>query len=180
MDRKQPNGERAAVDPDRAVSPPLDQSRMQTERRAATHRLLARFKALGAAQGAETPRAHAYRYVREQESLILGLLNAGVGTEEILTDLALTFPSIPTVDFRHAIAQLRDRRRKSIGASATAAAGPAASTPASGSLGDPGASPADRAPGGIDQRPEESDEDYQLRKALEGAADQHRQFIGEQ
>jgi hypothetical protein len=66
-------------------------------------------------QGARTPRAYAYRYVREQESLILGLLNAGVGTDEILAHLALTFPSIPTADFRHAIAHLRDRRRKQIG-----------------------------------------------------------------
>ena len=180
MDRKQPHRETAAVDSDGAVSPPLDQSRMQTERRAATHRLLARLKSLGAAQAAETPRAHAHRYVREQESLILGLLNAGVGTEEILTDLALTFPSIPTADFRHAIAQLRDRRRKYIGASATVAAGQAASMPAPGSPGEPAASPADRTSAAIDQRPEESDEDYRLRKALEGPADQHRQFIGEQ
>ena len=179
MAREQPRSEKTDVDPDGAVSPPLDQSRMQTERRAATHRLLARLKSLGATQADETPRAHAHRYVREQESLILGLLNSGVGTEEILTDLALTFPSIPTADFRHAIAQLRDRRRKYIGASATTAAVPAASMPASGSAGKSGASPADRAPSATDQRPEESDEDYQLRKALEGSADQHRQFIGE-
>lgn len=175
MAREQPRGEKAAVDPDGVLPPLLDQSRMQTERRAATHRLLARLKSLGAPQGAETPRAHAHRYVREQESLILGLLNAGVGTDEILTDLALTFPSIPTADFRHAIAQLRDRRRKFIGASATTAAGPPASTQASGSSGEPAVSPA-----ATDQRPEESDEDYQLRKVLEGSADQHRQFIGEQ
>jgi hypothetical protein len=177
--REQPSSEKATVDPDGAVPPTLDQSRMQTERRAATHRLLARLKSLGAAQGAETPRAHAHRYVREQESLILGLLNAGVGTEEILTDLALTFPSIPTADFRHAIAQLRDRRRKYMGTSTTVAAGPPASTPASGSPDEPAASAADRAPAATDQRPEESDEDYQLRRALEGSTDQHRQFIGE-
>ena len=179
MAREQPRSQKTVVDTDTALLPPLDLSRMQIERRAATHRLLARLKVVGGAQGAQTPRACAHRYVREQESLILGLLNAGVGIDEILADLALTFPSIPTADFRHAIAQLRDRRRKSIGASATAAAGPTASTPESGSAGEPGASPADRAASATDQRPEESDEDYLLRKALEGSADQHRQFIGE-
>ncbi len=44
---------------------------MQTERRAATDRLLARLKALDTTEGAQTPRAYAQRYVREQESLIL-------------------------------------------------------------------------------------------------------------
>jgi hypothetical protein len=76
--REQPSGEKAAIDPDGALPPLLDQSRTQTERRAATHRLLARLKSLGAAQGAETPRADAHRYVREQESLILGLLTGAV------------------------------------------------------------------------------------------------------
>ena len=97
-------------------------------------------------------------------------------------NVPLPFPSIATADFRHAIAQLRDRRRKYIGTSTTVAAGPPASrtsTPASGSPGEPLASAANRTPAATDQRPEESDEDYQLRKALEGSIDQRRQFIGE-
>lgn len=90
----------------------LDPSKMQTERRAATHRLLSRLKALDGDAVAETPRAYAQRYIREQESVILGLLNAGVAVEEILADLALSFASIPATDLRHALTQLRDRRRK--------------------------------------------------------------------
>ena len=97
------------INPDAAVPPALDPPRRQSEHRAATGRLLARLKALERSQETQTPRAYARRYVREQESLVLGLLNAGVRTEEILTDLALAFLSIPTADFRHVLAQLRDR-----------------------------------------------------------------------
>jgi hypothetical protein len=173
-------GEKTVVDLDGATPPPLDQSRMQTERRAATDRLLARLKALEGAQGAQTPRTYARRYVREQESLILGLLNAGVATDEILADLALTLPSIPTADFRQAIAQLRDRRRKQVGPSATATTRLSASTPALGSPGgEAAARPVNSAPSAADRRPEESEEDYRLRRALEGPADQSQQFIGE-
>ena len=107
------------IDPGAAVPPAPDLSRRQSEHRAANHRLLARLKALERSEKTQTPRAYVRRYGREQESLILGLLNAGVGTEEILADLALTFPSIPTVDFRHALS-----RR------ATAGEGASASTPA--------------------------------------------------
>jgi hypothetical protein len=150
---------------------------LQTERRAATDRLLARLKALDGRHIAQTPRAYAQRYVRQQEALILGLLNAGVGTEEILTDLALAFSSIPTAEFRHAIAQLRDRQRKQIGASPTTPAARPASAPPPRASSESG--PAASAPSAPDRRPDESDEDYRLRKALEGAPDQSRQFIGE-
>jgi len=98
---------------------PLDPSKMQTERRSATHRLLSRLKALDGDAVAETPRAYAQRYIREQESVILGLLNAGVAAEEILADLALSFASIPATDLRHALTQLRDRRRKQDAAAAS-------------------------------------------------------------
>jgi hypothetical protein len=105
-------GQKATGQSDGAASPFLDQSRLQSERRAATDRLLARLKALDRTHAAQTPRAYAQRYVRQQEALILGLLNAGVGTEEILTDLALAFSSIPTAEFLHAIpiAQLPPRQ----------------------------------------------------------------------
>ena len=177
MDKTHSPGGSPVVDSDGASQPLLDPSRLQTERRAATDRLLARLKALDGRHIAQTPRAYAQRYVRQQEALILGLLNAGVGTEEILTDLALAFSSIPTAEFRHAIAQLRDRQRKQIGASpATPPARPAlAPTPRTSSESGPTASPSPAR----DRRPDESDEDYRLRKALEGPPDQSRQFIGE-
>ncbi len=115
MTPKQTGGAPPVIDPDNAVPPSLDRSRIQSEHCAATHRLLARLKALKRSQETQTPRAYARRYVREQESLILGLLNAGVGTEEILADITLGFPSIPMADFRHAVAQLRDWHCKQIG-----------------------------------------------------------------
>ena len=177
MGKERRRGEREVVDSEGALS--MDQSKMQSERRAATDRLLARLKALDR-KAVQTPRAYAQRYVREQESLILGLLNAGVGTGEILTELALAFPSIPGADFRHAIAQLRDRRRKQIGA--TAAAPTVHSVSMSVSEAPSRALPqtTDSVPLAPDRQPDESEQDYGLRKELEGAPDQSRSFIGEQ
>lgn len=180
MASKHPRGAPRLIDRDAPLSPALNPSRRQSEHRAATGRLLARLKALERSQETQTPRVYAHRYVREQESLILGLLNAGVRTEEILTDLALTFPSISTADFRHALAQLRDRRRKHLAARASAGEGASASTAAPGSLaGETGAPPGPRAPSGADRPPQEPDEEERLRCALEGPPDQPRQFIGE-
>lgn len=179
MDKANSRGGNPVGDSDGASSPLLDLSRLQTERRAATDRLLARLKALDGTRAAQTPRAYAQRYVRQQEALILGLLNAGVGTEEILTDLALAFSSIRTAEFRHAIAQLRDRQRKQIGASpaTTSARTGSAPPPRTSSEAPPGSTAS--APSAPDRRPDESDEDYRLRKALEGPPNQSRQFIGE-
>jgi hypothetical protein len=178
---EQDRGQKGAGESEGAASPLLDQSRLQSERRAATDRLLARLKALDRTHAAQTPRAHAQRYVRQQEALILGLLNAGVGTEEILTDLALAFSSIPTAEFRHAIAQLRDRQRKQISASARLPGAPrAASTSPADSSGEARPRSADSTLANPDRRPDESEEDYRLRKALEGPTDQSRHFIGEE
>ena len=165
----------------RAKAPalPLDHSKIQAERRVATERLLARLKAIDATQDAQTPRAYASRYIREQEPVILRLLGAGVGTDEILSDLAMSFPSIPKADLSHAIAQLRDRRRKQTGTSTPTSGQARGLTPPS-APSDATAAPRPANDGRhfSDQRPDESDEDYRLRKALEGS-DDRRQFIGE-
>ena len=139
-----------------------------------------RLKAIDSAQEAQTSRAYASRYIREQEPLILRLLDAGVGIEEILADLAISFPSIPKSDLRYAIAQLRDRRRKQIGASATRSAGAHQLTqrraPREAAESSP---PTDPLATQSDQRPDESDEDYRLRQSLEGTDGLRQQFIGE-
>ncbi len=180
MNPKQSRGAPRLINPDAAVPPALDPPRRQSEHRAATGRLLARLRVLERSQETQTPRAYACRYVRERESLILGLLNAGVRTEEILTDLALAFLSIPTADFRHALAQLRDRRRKYLAARASAGEGASASTAAPGSLVDETGVPLrPPAPSGADRPPREPDKEERLRRALEGPPDQPRQFIGE-
>ncbi len=166
MTPKQSRGAPRLINPDAAVPPALGPSRRQSEHRAATGRLLARLKALERPQETQTPRAYARRYVREQESLILGLLNVGVGIEEILADLARTFPSIPTADIRHALAQLRDRRRKHLAARTSAGEGASASTAVPGSLaGETGVPSSPRAPSGADRPPQEPDEEERLRRA---------------
>lgn len=177
MDKEHSHGGSAIGDSGGTSSPPLDPSRLQVERRAATDRLLARLKALDRPHATQTPRAYAQRYVRQQEALILGLLNAGVGTEEILTDLALAFASIPTAEFRHAIAQLRDRQRKQVSANPATSARPASAPPPKTSKAP--SAPAPASPAARDRLPDESDEDYRLRKALEGPPGQSQQFIGE-
>lgn len=161
-----------------AGRPALDQSTMQTERRATTDRLLARLKALDGSSGTLTARAYAGRYVREQESLLLRLLGSGVGIDEILTDLAVSFPSIPASDWRRAIAQLRDRRRKYLAASATLPEVAPARTMPSDAQDTPDPEPATPA-NTADRRPDETEEDYRLRKALEAPSDLRPRFIGE-
>ena len=119
MAEEDTHDETSSRDPAKAPTLPLDHSKIQAERRVATERLLARLKAIDATQDAQTPRAYASRYIREQEPAILRLLDAGVGTDELLSDLAMSFPSIPKIDLRHAVAQLRDRRRKQTGTTTT-------------------------------------------------------------
>jgi hypothetical protein len=90
---------------------PFDRLRLQVERQAATMRLLARLKTIDSTQEARSARACASVYVRKQAPPILRLLEAGVGIEEILANLAVSFPSISRAALRHAIGQLRDRRQ---------------------------------------------------------------------
>ena len=179
MAEENAHDEASSRDPAKAPTLPLDHSKIQAERRVATERLLARLKAIDATQDAQTPRAYASRYIREQEPVILRLLDVGVGTDEILSDLAMSFPSIPKIDLRHAIAQLRDRRRKQAGTSTTASGRAHGLTPPlTPSDATPARPPANTGRPVGDRRPDESDEDYRLRKVLEGS-DDRRQFIGE-
>ena len=89
---------------------PFDRSRTQPARRAATRRLLAGLKAIDSTQETPSARGHASGYVREREPLILRLDEAGVGIEEILADLALSFQSISKAALCHTIGQPRDNR----------------------------------------------------------------------
>ena len=159
----------------------FDRSRVHAERQVATLRLLARLKAIDSTLDVQTARAYASRYIREQEPLIRRLLDAGVGVEEVLADLAISFPSIPKSDLRYAIAQLRDRRRKQTGTAAAARAKALATEPQS-VRGESAQARASVNPVAepLPQRPDESDEDYRLRQSLEGPADMRAQFIGEQ
>jgi len=95
--------------PAQAASPrPCDRTRSQAERRAATKRLLAWLKAIDSTQEAQSADAHVSGYVRKQEPLILRLLDAGAGMEEILPDRAFSFSSISRAALRHTIGQPRD------------------------------------------------------------------------
>ncbi len=179
MAEENAHDEASSRDPAKAPALPLDHSKIQAERRVATERLLARLKAIDATQDAQTPRAYASRYIREQEPVILRLLDVGVGTDEILADLAMSFPSIPRADLRHAIAQLRDRRRKQTDPSTTTSGQAHGLTPPSArSNAAAVVQPAKDGQTVGEQRRDESAGDYRLRKALEGS-DDCRQFIGE-
>ena len=57
--------EASGSDPAKTPPLPFDRPALQTERRVATERLLARLKAIDATQEAQTPRAYAGRYIRE-------------------------------------------------------------------------------------------------------------------
>jgi len=180
-DEESNNGKPTSNDTTQPVSTlPFDRSRVWAEREVATLRLLARLKAIDSTKEAQSSRVYASRYIREQEPLILRLLDAGVGIEEIIADLAISFPSIPKADLRYAIAQLRDRRRKQIGASATRSEGAHRLTqrPAPREA-EECRPPRDPLATQSDQRPDESDEDYRLRRSLDGTDGVRQQFIGE-
>ena len=157
---------------------PFDQSKVQTERQAATERLLSRLNALDRTQRAPSARAYAYSYIREQESLILQLLDAGVAPSEILADLVITFPSIPRRDLHYAIGKLRERRRRKSSIKSTPAQARGVGEPSVFTKQAP-LERQDVVAGRGDQRPDESDEDYRLRRALEGPGAIKRDFIGE-
>ena len=92
-----------------ASAPPFDRSRTQPARRAATMRLLARLKAIDSTQEAPSARA-CQRLCPGTRAADPRLDEAGVGTEEIVVDLALSLPSIWRAALRHAIGEPRDAR----------------------------------------------------------------------
>ncbi|SCC93136.1 hypothetical protein THIX_30364 [Thiomonas sp. X19] len=170
------------ADPEMADAPPFDAAAADAQRQTASERLLARLQARQAAQRAVSPREYAQRYVREQESLITELLGSGASFDEVLAELSLTFAAIPKADLRHALGQLRERQRQRLRSREVPKPAPQSATPVSVTTAAQRVSTLPDLPAwadGSDQRADESDADYRLRKQFEGPPEARRAFIGE-
>ena len=152
-------------------------------------------KAKQAAKNSASTRDFAVKTIRGLEPLIQQLLDADATINEILTQLVSTLPSIPAEDLRYALNILRSRKKLRMAASEStpipqsAAAAqaakkpekktslPTAKTPASSDASLPSDLPvwAD----GSDRMADESDDDYRLRKEIEGPPEARQKFIGE-
>ncbi len=149
-----------------------------------------------AARTASSTREFALRSVRGLEPILQQLFDEGVGTMEVLTFLTSSLPAIPIADMKYALDSLRGRRRRlrvtPIKSGATKAGNePAPSNPAEPVktkplISKPATSRNAQIPAdlpswadGSDQRPDESDEDYRLRKEIEGPPEARHKFIGE-
>uniref|UniRef100_E6PP71 Uncharacterized protein n=1 Tax=mine drainage metagenome TaxID=410659 RepID=E6PP71_9ZZZZ len=173
------------ADPEMADAPPFDAAAADAQRQTASERLLARLQARQAAQRAVNPREYAQRYVREQESLITELLGSGASFDEVLAELSLTFAAIPKADLRHALGQLRERQRQRLRSREAPKPAPQSITSAAAKTSVSVAPHVSTLPDlpawadGSDQRADESDADYRLRKQFEGPPEARRPFIGE-
>lgn len=149
-----------------------------------------------AARTSASTREFALRSVRGLEPILQQLFDEGVGTMEVLTFLTSSLPAIPIADMKYALDSLRDRRRRlhvtpSKSSAAKAGSKPVPSEPTEPVKPKPPTSkpatnritniPADLPSwaDGSDQRPDESDEDYRLRKEIEGPPEARHKFIGE-
>ncbi|MHB1676258.1 MAG: hypothetical protein ACYCSS_01800 [Sulfuriferula sp.] len=145
-----------------------------------------------AARTSASTREFALRSVRGLEPILHQLFDEGVGTMEVLTFLTSSLPAIPIADMKYALDSLCGRRRRlrvtpnKTGA-AKAGIEPVPSKPAEPvktskqATGRNAQIPADLPSwaDGSDQRPDESDEDYRLRKEIEGPPEARQKFIGE-
>uniref|UniRef100_E6QX49 Uncharacterized protein n=1 Tax=mine drainage metagenome TaxID=410659 RepID=E6QX49_9ZZZZ len=149
-----------------------------------------------AARTAASPREFALRSVRGLEPILQQLFDEGVGTLEVLAFLTSSLPTIPIADMKYALESLRGRRRrlrvtpsKSVATKTNAELTPdkpaelanpkqRARKPATSRIAH---TPTDLPSwaDGSDQRPDESDEDYRLRKEIEGPPEARHKFIGE-
>ena len=172
----------------------------------AAKKLQALLKAKQEANKAASNREFAVRCVRGLEATVHQLFDAGASSQDILTQLIEALPSIPTDDLRHALKTVV-RRNKRFNVSFRAG-DPAAtigmeiageektkpqiasnhakesipeSVPSTAPAPQPATTKADLPAwaDGSDKRADESDDDYRLRKEIEGPPEARRKFIGE-
>ncbi len=149
-----------------------------------------------AARTASSTREFALRSVRGLEPILHQLFDEGVGTMEVLTFLTSSLPAIPIADMKYALDSLRGRRRRLRVTPNKTAATKAGNEPVPSNPTEPvkpkqqTSKPATSRDAhiptdlpswadGSDQRPDESDEDYRLRKEIEGPPEARHKFIGE-
>ena len=139
---------------------------------AASMKLLVLLKAKQEANKASSSKEFAVRCVRGLEATIHQLFDVGANTQEVLSQLIEALPSIPVDDLRYALKMLRTRNRKLRVSSQPRTTAPP--PPATGATSD-----LPNWADGSDRRADESDDDYRLRKEIEGPPKARHKFIGE-
>ncbi len=145
-----------------------------------------------AAQEAESTRSFATRAVAAREAGIRNAIASGISARSLENALAEALPNIPRADLHFAMQKLLEKqpgrtteRNKPVPKHKTT---PSAKESGNGRLATsrPGAAnrvvaTSDLPPwaDGSDKRADESDEDYRLRKEIEGPPEAKRKFIGE-
>ena len=181
---------------------PVTATKMQTT---ASTKLQALLRTKQDAASASSSKEFAVRCVRGLETTIHQLFDVGASPQEVLSQLIEALPSIPVEDLRYALKALRTRDRKlrvsirpsTVAADTTASAkkhAPQAATEThketkpkhqadtampteSNTIGANLDLPAWA--DGSDKRADESDDDYRLRKEIEGPPEARQKFIGE-
>lgn len=145
--------------------------------------LLAMLKAKQAAKHSETTRAFAVKMVQALEPTIIQLFEAGFVANEVLAQLAPSFPDVPVGDMRYAVKLMCDRNKHQFKIPKTLDAPVAERNK---QRADRSASDAKPVQPPVpdsenDRMAHESDEDYAMRKKLEAisSTSSRKKFIGE-
>ncbi|WP_031595350.1 hypothetical protein [Ferrovum myxofaciens] len=170
----------------------------------ASTKLLQMLKAKRGAKRSSSTREFAVRCVRGLEATIHQLFEEGTNTQEVLSQLIEALPSIPVDDLRYALRAIGSRKRLHVSSQPSTAADDTAASaknnapqtgtetrkekefkPQSGSAAPTKTNTActnldlPAWADGSDKRADESDEDYRLRKEIEGPPEARHKFIGE-
>ena len=148
-----------------------------------------------AAQEAESSRSFATRAVAAREAAIRDAIAAGISARNLENALAESLPNIPRADLHFAMQRLLEKLQnrtcerpkpvtnKNKPTASTPAKEPAkgrkATTASDGARQLPTTSDLPAWADGSDKRPDETDEDYRLRKEIEDPPEAKRKFIGE-
>lgn len=146
--------------------------------------LLAMLKAKQAAKHSETTRAFAVKMVQALEPTIIQLFEAGFVANEVLAQLAPSFPDVPVGDLRYAVKLMCDRNKHQFKIPKTLDAPVAERKKQTSSRLASDAKPVQPPPvpdSENDRMAHESDEDYAMRKKLEAisSTSSRKKFIGE-
>lgn len=181
----------------------FDPATARTLQAAAAKKLQALLKAKQKANNAASSREFAVRCVRGLEATVHQLFDVGASSQDILIQLIEALPAISTEDLRHALKAIGTRKQLRVSSQPPAITADAAaankkpmphtaSKPAKETI--PKSAPVAPASApqlitgnadwptwadGSDKRADESDDDYRLRKEIEGPPEARRKFIGE-
>ncbi len=188
--------------PDKSKFDPATATELQA---AASMKLSALLKAKQKATDAASSKEFAVRCVRGLESTIHQLFDVGANTQEVLSQLIDALPSIPVDDLRYALRAIGARKQLRVSSRPQAASANTESTNKEATKSQtPIETPIETKPkpqpragmpaaptvtsitldlptwaDGSDKRTDESDDDYRLRKEIEGPPEARHKFIGE-